>query len=130
MTAYWNAAFVTLASRDAEQLIHFYSQLLGQQPTVYIPDRYAEFELPGLRLSIFRPRAEDQPEFVARSSSSISLCLETADLEGAIAHLTELGYPPTGEIITASHGKEIYAYDPGGHRLILHQPFQGTTCSS
>jgi hypothetical protein len=32
-----------------------------------------------------------------------------------------LGYPPPGEIITASHGREIYTYDPAGNRLILHQ---------
>ncbi|MGL4502923.1 MAG: glyoxalase, partial [Planktothrix sp.] len=26
-----------------------------------------------------------------------------------------------GEIITAAHGREIYAYDPMGNRLILYQ---------
>jgi len=51
----------------------------------------------------------------------MSLCLEVADLEGAIAHLTQLGYPPSGAIITASHGREVYAYDPDGNWLILHQ---------
>jgi hypothetical protein len=39
----------------------------------------------------------------------------------AIATLTHLGYPPPGEIIEASHGREIYAYDPAKNRLILHQ---------
>ena len=43
------------------------------------------------------------------------------NLETAISHLTSLGYPPPGEISTASHGQEIYAYDPDGNRLILHQ---------
>nr|WP_289501139.1 hypothetical protein [Gloeocapsopsis sp. IPPAS B-1203] len=51
----------------------------------------------------------------------MSLCLEVSDLENAVAHLTSLGYPPLGETLTASHGKEIYAYDPQGNRLILHQ---------
>ena len=50
-----------------------------------------------------------------------AVCLEVADLERAIACLSELGYSPPGEIITASHGREIYAYDPTGNRLILHQ---------
>ena len=51
----------------------------------------------------------------------MSLCLEVKDLEGAIAHLVAIGYPTSGEIIVASHGREIYAYDPAGNRLILHQ---------
>jgi hypothetical protein len=51
----------------------------------------------------------------------MSLCLEVSDLEDAIAHITALGFPPPGEILTASHGREIYAYDPDGNRLILHQ---------
>ncbi|MEH1788494.1 VOC family protein [Nostoc sp.] len=55
------------------------------------------------------------------TKSKISLCLEVGNLEDAIAHLRYLGYPPPGEISIASHGKEIYAYDPDGNRLILHQ---------
>ncbi len=51
----------------------------------------------------------------------MSLCLKVPDLEVAIAHLTRLGYPPPGEILTASHGREIYAYDPDGNWLVLHQ---------
>ncbi|MGL4621884.1 MAG: VOC family protein, partial [Chroococcidiopsis sp.] len=34
---------------------------------------------------------------------------------------TEIGCPPLGQIVTASHGREIYAYDPDGNRIILHQ---------
>jgi hypothetical protein len=51
----------------------------------------------------------------------MSLCLEVANLDQAIARLTHLGYPPPGPILTASHGREIYAYDHDGNRLILHQ---------
>ncbi|MBA2747243.1 MAG: hypothetical protein H0U45_00545 [Tatlockia sp.] len=51
----------------------------------------------------------------------MSLCLEVEDLASAIAYLINIGYPPPGEIVTASHGKEIYACDPDGNRLILHQ---------
>jgi hypothetical protein len=61
-----------------------------------------------------------QSEFES-AQSGMSLCLEVEDLENAIAHLTALGYPPPGQIIIATHGREIYAYDPAGNRLILHQ---------
>ncbi|PPS46043.1 VOC family protein [Chroococcidiopsis sp. TS-821] len=115
-----SSAFVTLAARDLEKLVLFYSNLLDITPQQYTPNRYAEFELPGLRLGIFQPKQTRQPEF-QNSSSAMSLCLEVSDLENAIAHLTHLGYPPPGETLTASHGKEIYVYDPEGNRLILHQ---------
>lgn len=113
-------AFVTLATLELETLILFYSQLLEIEPNPYLPKRYAEFQLPGLKLGIFKPKDCHQQEFLA-SKSRMSLCLEVGDLEQAIAHLTTLGYPPSEEIQMASHGREIYAYDPDGNRLILHQ---------
>jgi predicted enzyme related to lactoylglutathione lyase len=114
-------AFVALAGVDFEQLVNFYQQLLHQTPQPYLPDVYAEFHLPNLRLGIFRPQEKHQSEFPNSVKSGISLCLEVSDLEQAIAHFTALGYPPPGQLLTASHGREIYAYDPAGNRLILHQ---------
>ncbi|KGF73575.1 glyoxalase [Neosynechococcus sphagnicola sy1] len=116
------AALVTLATQDFAVVVEFYQHLLNQQPQPHTPQRYAEFQLAGLRLGIFRPRREDQGEFANSCQSCLSLCLEVENLEEAIAHLTQLGYPPPGELITAAHGQEIYAYDPLGNRLILHQP--------
>lgn len=115
------AGFITLASSQFDRLVHFYQGLLGIDPHSYRPDRYAEFKLPGLKLALFRPQADHQAEFAAAASGPMSLCLEVADLEAAIARLSDLGYPPPGPVITASHGREVYAYDPVGSRLILHQ---------
>lgn len=116
----YTAALVTLASVDTAKLVLFYTQLLAQEPAAHIPNVYAEFQLPGLRLGIFRPKQMHRAEFES-AKSGMSLCLEVNDLKGAIAHLNALGYPPPGEILTSSHGIEIYAYDPDGNRLILHQ---------
>ncbi|GET42045.1 VOC family protein [Microseira wollei] len=122
-------AFVTIASVDVERLVNFYTKVFQKNPQNYIPNAYAEFDLPGLRLGIFKPRETHRQEFDG-IGGSMSLCLEVKDLEDAIravaqaganAHLTASGYPPAGEIIAASHGREIYAYDPDGNRLILHQ---------
>jgi predicted enzyme related to lactoylglutathione lyase len=121
MAFHYTTAFVTLAASDAETLVQFYAQLLEQEPKPYIPNVYAEFQLSGLRLGIFKPKQSHRVEFENSAQSGMSLCLEVDDLEEAIAHLTTLGYPPPGEITTASHGREIYAYDPAGNRLILHQ---------
>lgn len=99
----------------------FYSQLLNLSPNPFLPNVYAEFALQGLRLGIFKPKESHLPEFADSTCSGMSLCLEVEDLEQAISHLTAMGYPPSGKITTASHGREIYAYDPAGNRLILHE---------
>ena len=54
----------------------------------------------------------------------MSICLEVDDLKDAIAFLTEIGYPSSGDIIVSSHGKELYVYDPSGNRIILYQKHQ------
>lgn len=114
-------ALVTLAAAEFDTLVKFYAQILAQEPKPYIPNVYAQFQLCGLRLGIFKPKANHQDEFKNSAQSAMSLCLEVDNLEEAIAYLTSLGYPPPGEITTASHGREIYAYDPMNNRLILHQ---------
>ena len=114
-------AFLTLAGEDFKRLVDFYCKLLRRNPQPYRPEVYAEFQLPGMRLGIFKPNIDHAAEFAGPSSGGLSLCLEVEDLEGAIAHLTNLGYPPPDAIVAASHGQEIYAYDPAGNRIILHQ---------
>jgi predicted enzyme related to lactoylglutathione lyase len=121
MTLRCRAVFVALADCDRGTLKAFYQALFGQEPSAEIPQIYAEFNLPGLRLGLFNPQETHRDEFVSSSSGGISLCLEVEDLEKAIAHTTHLGYPPPGQIRQASHGREIYAYDPCGNRLILHE---------
>jgi hypothetical protein len=115
-------AYLTLATQQFAELVAFYSGLLQQLPDPHWPDSYAEFQVPGLRLGIFLPRPDQVGEFCGRGASAMSLCLTVADLGVAIAHLEALGYSPVGPIRSASHGQEIYAYDPDGNRLILHQP--------
>lgn len=116
------AALLTLATPNFAALTQFYNQLLSLEPAVLLPHVYAEFRLPNLKLGIFRPKATSPaPHSLLLSTTGMSLCLEVEDLEVAIAHLTQLGYPPPGAIISASHGREIYAYDPDGNWLILHQ---------
>ena len=114
-------ASVTLASVNVSKLVCFYTHLFIQEPKHYMPNVYAEFQLPSLRLAIFKPKETNQSEFENTIKSGMSLCLEVSDLAEAIAHLNAIGYPPPGNILTASHGREIYAYDPDGNRLILHQ---------
>ena len=111
--------FVALADLADEGLVSFYRALFAVEPTLSIPQVYTEFQLPGLRLGIFQPKANHRTEFNG-SAGAMSLCVEVEDLALAIEHLTQMGCP-SGEIMTASHGREVYAYDPAGNRLILHE---------
>lgn len=113
-------ALITLAATDFEIVVKFYTKLLAQEPKPYLLNVYAEFRLSGLRLGIFKPKANHEAEFKS-ADGGMSLCLEVVDLEKAIAYISSLGYPPLGEITIASHGREVYAYDPMHNRLILHQ---------
>ena len=121
MVFQYTNAFVTIASVNFENLVKFYTKFLEQKPVILIPNVYAEFNLVSMRLGIFKPKNTNESEFEAITKSKISLCLEVSNLEDAIAHLTALGYSPPGDISIASHGREIYACDPDGNRLILHQ---------
>ncbi len=118
---HYQRAWITLAPRNFSKACEFYSNLLGKPPdqTLIRSDQliYAEFHLMGFNLGIYAPKS--QPE--SSGYSPLSMCFQVDDLETAIALITNLGYPPPGEIVTASHGREIYAFDPDGNRLILYQ---------
>jgi len=120
-TSFCSEAFVALATPRVNELAKFYEALLHTPPQPFMAGRYAEFAIAGLKLGLFQPQPSHQSEFDQPPRAAMSLCLEVPDLEGAILHLTQLGYPPAGTITQASHGREIYAYDPDGNRLILHQ---------
>ena len=113
--------YVALATLRLNELTQFYEALLAEPPKAFVLHRYAEFGVAGFKLALFQPQLTHQAEFSQPAHAAMSLCLEVADLEQAIAHLTQLGYPPPGQSTQASHGREIYAYDPDGNRLILHQ---------
>ncbi|MGF1535877.1 MAG: VOC family protein [Elainellaceae cyanobacterium] len=114
-------AFVAIATPDLETLVTFYQALLEQPPQPFSPGRYAEFQLPGLRLGLFKPKDDHEDEFISSDGAAISLCLEVKDLDEAIAHIESTGHPPIEDISVTSHGREAYGYDPAGTRLILHE---------
>ncbi|AFY91431.1 VOC family protein [Chamaesiphon minutus] len=115
------SALVTIASINFDRIVDFYTQFLEIAPDRSIPNVYAEFSIAGLKLGIFCPHPKHREEFGHPNQSGMSMCLEVESLEDSIAKLAKLGYAPPGQITTASHGREIYAYDPDGNRLILHQ---------
>jgi predicted enzyme related to lactoylglutathione lyase len=124
----YQRAWITIAPQNFTKSCDFYQQLLGKAPDRTMtkpgnPDRfiYAEFQLAGLTLGLYEPK---NPQ--TGCSSSLSLCFQVDNLENAIALVTSLGYPPPGEIMTPSHGREVYAFDPDDNRLILYQANSNT----
>jgi catechol 2,3-dioxygenase-like lactoylglutathione lyase family enzyme len=115
------SALVTIATVNFDRIVDFYTQFLEIAPHRHLPGVYAEFSVAGLRLGIFCTHPNHREEFGHPSQSGMSICWEVENLEESIAKLARLGYPPPGQIATASHGREIYAYDPDGNRSILHQ---------
>jgi predicted enzyme related to lactoylglutathione lyase len=117
----YSATLVTIAARDFDRLLAFYSVLFQKKPQTYQPKVYAGFQIAGLDLGIFQPKAENAPEFVQQHAGAMSLCLSVDNLEMALSHLAAHGYSQTATVIIASHGRECYIYDPDGNRVILHQ---------
>lgn len=117
-------AFVALGSiapDKLDNLVTFYTRLLGQKPQPHQPGTYAEFRLPGLRLAIFLPKIDRQTEFQQTKAGSMSICIQVQSLTEVIEDLEIMAHP-VSNIITASHGRELYTYDPDGNRLIFYQP--------
>jgi predicted enzyme related to lactoylglutathione lyase len=121
----YQRAWITIAPQDFAKSCDFYQQLLGKAPdrTLVRSDRliYAEFHLTGFNLGIYAPKGT-----LNSGRSTLSLCFQVENLEEAIALVTSLGYPPPGEIMKPSHGREVYAFDPDDNRLILYQANSNT----
>lgn len=120
MAIEWAGALAAIGAEDFARAVAFYAALLGREPDERIRDSYAAFHLPSLRLAIFRPRAGGLEDFRNPPGRRVglNLVLEVAHLDPAVAEVERLGgsYTPPFD---APHGREAYAYDPDGNRLIL-----------
>ncbi|MEN9232386.1 MAG: VOC family protein [Thermostichus sp. DG02_5_bins_236] len=120
-----SAALISLATPDLPRLCHFYQSLLGIPPQVQLSTLrdpvYVEFQLPGLRLGLYRSH---HPDFVARAGA-MSLCLQVEDLQGSLSKIQALleDYRiAVSPIRQDFHGQEVDFGDPEGNRIVLHQP--------
>lgn len=116
------SVFVAIATLNCDALVEFYSQLFEIHPHAYSPGVYAEFQMPGMKLSIFKPKSAHESEFHGSTSGSMSVCMQVSSLDGAITKLRAMGCSPIRAPWASSHGRETYIYDPDGNRIILYQP--------
>ena len=117
-------ATAAIGAEDFSRSVAFYTALLGREPDHRIGDGHAEFRLPGLRLEIFRPRAGGADDFRNPPGRrfGLGLVFRVSDLSRAVAEVERLG-GAAAPAFDASHGRECYAYDPDGNRLILVERF-------
>jgi predicted enzyme related to lactoylglutathione lyase len=115
-------AFLTIGAINFAEVVAFYQSLLEQEPWPYSCERYAQFQLPGMVLAIFSPHPDHAEEFSCSDHSGFGLCLEVTDLPTEITKIAQFHIPIKEQaIIYASHGREVYLYDPAGNRIILHE---------
>lgn len=120
MASLYKCGRLAIAAIDFDEMRQFYSKILQQEPTRQIKDVYVEYQLPDLRIGLFKPRPDNRPEFMHDTRSTASIVLEVTDIDAAIKHFNAVGCT-LGKIIDTFHGKEFYTYDPAQNRLIVHQ---------
>ena len=114
--------WMTIAAEEFEAITQFYTQAFERSPDIYHSDRYAEFQCPQLCLGIFKPKPDQVPQFAPSPSSPLSFCIAVENLETAIEKFLRIGATIPGPAIAASHGREIYVFDPLQNRIILYEP--------
>jgi predicted enzyme related to lactoylglutathione lyase len=122
MTVPCTEVFAAIGANDYSATVDFYRRLFGREPDERSRDIYVAFHLPGLHLGIFEPRASNRPEFLnpADGHSSLNLVLRVPHVEQARTELAALNpVRPPGPIQPTNYGREFYAYDPEGNRLIV-----------
>ncbi len=114
-------AFLTLATNQWQRAVDFYGHLLAQSPQAVQPNRFAAFDLQGLRLAIYCPKVEEK--ILLPTYPALSICLQVPSLAQSLIHLQNLNLDP-GTVQTSSHGREVYLYDPDGNRIIIYEPLR------
>jgi predicted enzyme related to lactoylglutathione lyase len=120
MTMEFDEASAAIGSEDFGRALAFYSAILGREPDERLGDGYAAFRLPGLHLQVFRPKRGGGADFANPPGrrAGLNLVFRVASLDRALAEVERAGGAATAAFST-SHGREAYAYDPDGNRLIL-----------
>jgi predicted enzyme related to lactoylglutathione lyase len=123
MSPFFSRSWLAIAVRSLTGSVQFYQTLLGDGAVFRQIGKYVEFDLGDLRLGLFEPKPEAAPEFDQRGHNPMSLCLAVADLDQTLTQLTAQFLLPDGppEIVLASHGREVYLFDPDGNRIILYE---------
>jgi predicted enzyme related to lactoylglutathione lyase len=112
--------FVSVPTRDLEQAVKFYGDVLGLERSVYIPDRhFAEFETGNVTLSI----ANFERMGMEHRVSPNPVALHVKDMEAARAALEQAGVTFAGDTFDTGVCHMAFFSDPDGNALMLHHRY-------
>ena len=108
--------FVTIPTRDAEQAVAFYRDVLGLPQSEFTD---GEVETPNVTLSFWEP-AKEGLEF---KPNEAGFAIRVADVETARAELEAKGVEFIGETHDSSVCRMGFFKDPDGNVVILHHRY-------
>jgi predicted enzyme related to lactoylglutathione lyase len=112
--------FAPIPTRDLEQAVHFYGEVLGMPRAVYYPERnFAEFEPGDVTLSIYNPSAMG----MEHQSNANPYALHVDDVAAVRAELESKGVEFTGDILDTGVCHMAFFADPDGNPLMLHHRY-------
>ena len=109
-------AFVSYCTRDLDEALKFYSDILGLRLLVQNED-WIEFNVGGQRLAL--QKSETSP---SSSKSGAMVWLEAKPIEEAIQHLKKNKINFINELEVLSYGKTASFRDPDGNLIGLYEP--------
>jgi predicted enzyme related to lactoylglutathione lyase len=112
--------FIPLPTRDLENAVRFYGEVLGLPRSVYRPERnFAEFETGNLTLNILN--AEKMG--LGHHPLQTQIALHVDDVAGARAELEARGVEFEGDTFDAGVCHMAFFRDPDGNGLMLHHRY-------
>ncbi len=112
--------FVPVPTRDLEQAVDFYGNVLGLERSVYMPERgFAEFETGNLTLSIANFEQMGMEHHVSRNA----IALHVDDMPAARAALEQAGVTFAGDTFDTGVCHMAFFADPDGNALMLHHRY-------
>ena len=112
--------FALVPTRELDQAVHFYGEVLGLRRSVYYPERnFAEFEPGDVTLSIYNPTQMGMEH--RRNGNPYALHVE--DVAAARAELESRGVQFNGDILDTGVCHMAFFQDPDGNELMLHHRY-------
>ena len=112
--------FAPVPTRDLEQAVHFYGEVLGLPRSVYNEERnYAEFEPGNVTFSVYMPE-KMRMEFRANTNH---YALHVEDVAAARAELESRGVEFLGDTFDTGVCHMAFFHDPDGNPLMLHHRY-------
>lgn len=105
---------VVLMQEDLQQAIEFYERL-GLQKLFYLPEKWAEFGVNGVRIGLC-------PAEHVEKGKHTGIVFQVQDMQETYEQLTAHGVEFSTAPITATHGLMASCYDPSGNKIDLYQP--------